>query len=47
MKMDRDVAEPIIKAMKRIDLVLLELEDAVQAIKVEEERKKMLRFMAM
>lgn len=44
--MDREVAEPIIKAMKGIDLALSELEDAVRAIKDEDERKKMLLFMA-
>jgi len=44
--MKRDVAEPIIKAMKTVDLAIDQLDRAVRAIEDEGERKRMLRFLA-
>ena len=42
--MKREIAEPIIKAMKSVDLAINQLDPAVRAIEDEAERKKMLRF---
>lgn len=42
--MKREIAEPIIKAMKAVDFAINQLDPAVRAIEDEAERKKMLRF---
>jgi hypothetical protein len=44
--MKREVAEPIIKAMKGVDVAIDRLCEAVEAIEDERERKKMLIFVA-
>ena len=44
--MKREVAEAIIKSMKNVDLAGDQLTQAVRAIDDEEERKKMLLFIA-
>ena len=44
--MKREIAEPIIRAMKSVDLAIDQLDRAVRAIEDEGERKRMLRFMA-
>jgi hypothetical protein len=44
--MKREVAEPIIKAMKEVDVAIDRLCEAVEAIEDERERKKMLIFVA-
>jgi hypothetical protein len=44
--MKREVAEPIIKAMKGVDFAIDRLCEAVRAIEDEHERKKMLIFIA-
>ena len=44
--MKREVAEPIVKSMKGVDLAIDQLDKAVRAIEDEEERKTMLRFIA-
>ena len=45
--MKREVAEPIIKAMKGVDLAIGRLDEAVRAIEDEDERKRMLKFIAL
>jgi len=44
--MKREVAEPIIKAMKGVDLAIDRLDEAVRAIEDADERKRMLLFIA-
>jgi hypothetical protein len=44
--MKREIAEPIIKAMKSMDLAINQLTKAVRAIEDEDERKRMLMFIA-
>ena len=44
--MKREIAEPIIKGMKTLDLAIDQLTIAVRAIEDEAERKRMLRFIA-
>ena len=44
--MKREIAEPIVKAMKSVDLAIDQLTKAVRAIEEEDERKRMLKFIA-
>ncbi len=44
--MKREIAEPIIKAMKTIDLAIDRLDHTVREIEDEGERKRMLFFIA-
>jgi hypothetical protein len=44
--MKREIAEPIIKAMKAVDMAINQLDPAVRVIEDEAERRKMLRFLA-
>jgi hypothetical protein len=44
--MKREIAEPVIKAMKALDLAIDQLTIAVRTIEDEAERKKMLSFIA-
>ena len=44
--MKREVAEPIIKAIKGVDVAIDRLCEAVEAMEDERERKKMLIFIA-
>ena len=44
--MKREVAEPIIKAMKGVDLAIDRLDEAVRAIEDADVRKRMLLFIA-
>jgi hypothetical protein len=44
--MKREIAEPIVKAMKSVDLAIDQLTKAVRAIEEEDERKRMLIFIA-
>jgi len=43
--MKREIAEPIIRAMKALDFAIDHLEHTVRAIEDENERKRMLTFM--
>ncbi len=44
--MKREVAETIIKTMKKVDFAIDELDKAIRPIEDEQERKKMLVFIA-
>ena len=44
--MKREVAETTIKAMKKVDFAIDQLDKAVRLIEDDEERKKMLLFIA-
>ena len=44
--MKREVAESIIEAMKGVELAINQLDEAIRVIDDEEERKKMLLFIA-
>jgi hypothetical protein len=44
--MKREVAESIMGAMKEVERAITQLDDAIRAIDDEEERKKMLLFIA-
>jgi hypothetical protein len=44
--MKREIAEPIVKAMKSVDLAIDQLTKAVRATEEEDERKRMLKFIA-
>ncbi len=44
--MKREVAESIMKAMKGVEFAITQLDDAIRTIEDENERKKMLLFIA-
>ena len=44
--MKREVAESIMKAMKGVELSIIQLDDAIRTVENEDERKKMLVFLA-